>query len=100
MLSRLKKFSRCIDGSAMMEYSALIAVLLVIGYFVYHGVNQNARRIMADSGERIDASWKRTVWPGTMTGTRPDTTVIRRADRIDIKYKDIEKRISPAAGPK
>lgn len=100
MLSRLKKFARCVDGSAMIEYSALAAVLLVICYFVYHGLDQNTRRIVADSRERIDASWKRTIWPGTKPGTGPDTTVIRRADRIEIKYKDIEKRISPAAGPK
>lgn len=99
MLGRLKKFARCIDGSAMIEYSALIAVLLVIGYFVYHGVSQNTGRIVAASNERVDASWQRTMWPGTKGGTT-DATVLRHADRIDIKYKDIEKRISPAAGPK
>ena len=100
MLGRLKKFSRCIDGSAMMEHSALVAVLLVIGYFLYHEVPPSPRRITADSGERIDASWKRTAWPGTTTGINPDTSVIRRADRIDLKYKNLEKSISPAAGPK
>lgn len=100
MLGRLKKFTRCMDGSAMIEYSALVAVIAVIGYFVYHGLTDNGRRIVADNGVRIDASWRQTVWPGTRPGNAPAPVDIRHADRIDIKYRDIEKKISPAAGPK
>jgi hypothetical protein len=91
MLGRFKHLARCVSGSTMIEFSALIAVLLVIGYFVYDSVTHNGRRIVADSGQRVEAAWKKAVWPGT-------TVVVD--DRIEDKYRDLDKQIAPAAGPR
>lgn len=84
-----KNLARSVRSAPLIEFSALIAVLIVIGYLLYDGAVEPPHGMIVDAG-RSAASRTET--------DRPPTPPDRVTRRVDAGYRDLDRSVDPTAG--
>jgi hypothetical protein len=84
-----KSPARSVRSAPLIEFSALIAVPIVIGHLLYDGAVELPHGRIVDAGRRSHASRTET--------DRQPTPAVRVTRRVDAGYRDLDRHVDPAA---
>ena len=97
MAGLFRQLSKSRSGSTAAEYAVMVGLIGIAGYMFVEGATQLNDDLIAASGNKVDTAWKRAL-ARTAPAAGNQGVRIRHAGSDEERARDLQRRISPAAG--